>query len=303
MISSKWTVLDGSLAAGDLALARGSMLQGNSSGVAAALAKGTANQYLSMNAGATDIEWVTPAVGDITLATGSLMLGAAGVGSAFNLKTQGSICQGNGTTVVELAKGTANQYLSMNAGATAIEWVTPVRSDLTEEALVPYNVPLYTLRAADLNALAIAEPAGGSGDHYLVLNANTVVLRGISPNSDTQTDVSYLQFLLPPEYVAAGDVKVRINCKYTSAPGTAGTVDVEAFKVTLTTGAIGADLCETAAQDLTASGVATDFVITATTLSPGDVLNIKITTVFQDSDGAVGEAEIGSIQMLLDIKG
>jgi len=38
-------------------------------------------------------------------------------------------------------------------------------------------------------------------------------------------------------------------------------------------------------------------------LVPGDVLNIKITTVFRDADGVVGEAEINSVVVLLDIKG
>jgi len=106
-------------------------------------------------------------VGEIGLTTGSILIGAAGVGSALDVKTSGQILVGNGTTGVSvavsgdatlssagaltvvdltlgsdaagdmfyktsatvtarLAKGTANQMLHMNAGATAPEWVSPL---------------------------------------------------------------------------------------------------------------------------------------------------------------------------------
>lgn len=41
------------------------------------------------------------------------------------LPTAGKMLYGNGTYFTTLAAGTANQYLKMNAGATAPEWVTP----------------------------------------------------------------------------------------------------------------------------------------------------------------------------------
>lgn len=37
----------------------------------------------------------------------------------------GDVFYWNGTTLVRLAKGTANQVLTMNTGATAPEWQTP----------------------------------------------------------------------------------------------------------------------------------------------------------------------------------
>lgn len=195
-----------------------------------------------------------------------------------------------------------NSVLVGNASGVAAANTGLARARLTEDALQSYVIPLHMLRAADGASLGVSDTEG-SGDHYLTVSSNTIILRGNSPNSNTQTDTSWFQFALPPEYVAAGDITARVNCKYTAAPDTAGTIDVTCFKVTKTTGAVGSDICATAAQNLAASSTATDFTITPTGLAAGDLLNISIVTAFQDQNGTAGEAEIGSVEVLLDVKG
>jgi hypothetical protein len=74
--------------------------------VNARLAKGTAAQVLTMNAGATAPEWAT-----------------AAAGFTDPMTTQGDIIIRNtANTTTRLAKGTAAQVLTMNAGATEPEW-------------------------------------------------------------------------------------------------------------------------------------------------------------------------------------
>ena len=49
--------------------------------------------------------------------------------------TQGDTIYHNGTDNVRLAKGTANQVLAMNSGATAPEWQTPTPGFTTGKAI------------------------------------------------------------------------------------------------------------------------------------------------------------------------
>lgn len=56
--------------------------------------------------------------GEITLATGSILLGAAGVGAALDVKGDGKILVGNGTTATSVA--VSGDITITNAGVTAI---------------------------------------------------------------------------------------------------------------------------------------------------------------------------------------
>ena len=71
------------------------------------LPKGTASQYLRMNAGATAPEWIATSGAGIQVPASS---------------AAGDILYYDGTNYVRLAKGTAAQTLVMNSGATAPEW-------------------------------------------------------------------------------------------------------------------------------------------------------------------------------------
>lgn len=174
------------------------------------------------------------------------------------------------------------------------------RADLTEEALVEFPIPLHSLRAADGATLGVAD-VEDSGDHYLAFSANIWKLMGNSPNSDDQTDVSIFQVAVPESYVAAGDIKIRVNAQYT-VDGDEKTVDVEVYEAA-DAGTIGADLVSTEAATLTGSAASTDFVVDGTSIVAGDRLNVKITTVFGDDNGTDGEAQINHVALLCDIKG
>lgn len=175
------------------------------------------------------------------------------------------------------------------------------RSDLIEDALQAYGIPIHLIKAADGADLALAETAG---DHFISLAANVWLLEGEEAISETEVSVSNFQFVLPPEYVSGGDVKLRLKHQCTGA-GTNGasTIDVEAYEQT-GNGAVGADLCTTVAQTVAKdSWTTSDFVITATGLVAGDILNFKITTSIIESAGSALAAQIDGIAVLLDVKG
>ncbi len=121
------TITDGlTVAGGGTGLASftaGDVLYATGSTTLAKLAKGTAEQVLAMNAGATAPDWGSvdlTVLPTITVAKGGTNLSSFAAGDI--LYATGS------TTLAKLAKGTASQTLKMNAGATAPEWATVAAS-------------------------------------------------------------------------------------------------------------------------------------------------------------------------------
>jgi len=118
VVSATWQSL-GEIIASEISLAEGNLLVGNSSGVGVALVAKTSGQILVGN-GTTLVSVALS--GDATLASNGaitvvdLTLGSDAAGDMF-YKT-------SATVTARLAKGTAGQYLQMNSGATAPEWVS-----------------------------------------------------------------------------------------------------------------------------------------------------------------------------------
>ena len=118
-----FTVTDGiPVASGGTGLASftaGDILYATGETTLTKLNKGTAEQVLAMNSGATAPDW-----GSVDLTVLPTITVAKG-GTNLASFTAGDILYATGTTTLaKLAKGTASQALQMNAGATAPEWVT-----------------------------------------------------------------------------------------------------------------------------------------------------------------------------------
>ena len=111
---------------------------------------------------------------------------------------------------------------------------------------------------------------------------------------------------LPWEYVAAQTVTLRFKAgMITTVSDTTATLDCEAYKLQDDPDdAIGSDLVSTAATTINSTTFADiDFTVTATSLSPGDILDVRITTAV--NDGATGTAVIAGItsaKLLADVR-
>lgn len=190
----------------------------------------------------------------------------------------------------------------LTIATTGVTIPTLKRADLTEDALaICKGIPINSIMAADGAPLGITESAG---DHYLNLAANVITLRGEEAISETETSVSYFQFVLPENYVSAGDVTIRIPCKIDGA-GTdnSSSVDLEVYEQA--SGAVGADICATAAQNFAAKTTwyNKDFSVTAAGLIAGDILNVKLTTAVIESAGSALAFYADPPKILLDVKG
>lgn len=118
------------------------------------------------------------------------------------------------------------------------------------------------------------------------------------------TRYSRHQFVLPPEYVAGESVVLRINAgMVTTVADTACTVDAVVYENT--GAAISSDLCATAAQSMNSLTAADkDFTITATSLGPGDLLDIRLAVLVNDAaTGTAVIAKLNSVSLVLSVRG
>lgn len=145
-------------------------------------------------------------------------------------------------------------------------------------------------------ALAATETAGSFN---INLDADMLDLIGETTNNETETTEGVFQVCLPSNYLPGGAVKIRVSHRVVGA-GTAGscTCDVEVFKQD-GNGAIGTDLCTTAAAaTLDDTWTDTYFTVTPTGFVAGDRLNVVITTVVVESATADLTSEIDNLALI-----
>ena len=111
---------------------------------------------------------------------------------------------------------------------------------------------------------------------------------------------------LPWEYQAGESVTIRFKAgMITTIAGTSATIDSEAYKLQDDPDdAIGSDLVSTSAASINSLTFANmDFVITPTSLSPGDILDVRLTIAVNDGAGATAViAGITSAKLLVDVR-
>lgn len=182
------------------------------------------------------------------------------------------------------------------------------RSEIEQESLAEYPISLLDWRIHDAPQSLLTGTAG-SGDLALLgatFGTDFPYLQTSDAKATTVTERGRRTITLPPEYVAGETVKIRVaaGMKTTVSDGTA-TVDIEVWKSDRDRTIGGSDICATAAQSINSLTMADkDFTITATTLVPGDELDVRLTIAI--TDGATVTAvlgTVGAVDLLLDIKG
>jgi len=114
-----------------------------------------------------------------------------------------------------------------------------------------------------------------------------------------------VEVTLPECYVAGETVTIKVYAgMVTTVADTSCTVDIEAYKRDKT-GSIGSDLCATAAQSINSTTLAAkSFTITPTTLSPGDVLDVRVSITCTDAaTGTAVTPTIAAFDLVCDVKG
>ena len=179
--------------------------------------------------------------------------------------------------------------------------------------LQAFTVPMSIWRKADAaeyqTFLAGADQA--TDDLSLVggtFGTNAPSLQTDDFGGNLQADPYYArgEIQLPAEYVAGQSIEIRFHAgMLTTVADQSCTVDVDVYKSDEDSTSTG-DLCDDAAVSDNMNSLVfadIDFTIAPATLSPGDLLDVRI-KVTADDDGDAGEMKacIGSIQLLCDVR-
>jgi len=184
------------------------------------------------------------------------------------------------------------------------------RTNLEQNNLESYTIPMTSWRVHD--ALHTLLPGTSATDDLGLIGGT---FGSASPSIQTY-DVKTVgatslyarnadRFILPPEYVAGQTVVIRLHAgMLTTVADTTATADLEVYLSDEEAGA-GADLCATAAQSINSLTLADkDFTITASGLSPGDVLDVRLALAINDAAGEVAVLGIvGAVKLLCDTRG
>lgn len=183
------------------------------------------------------------------------------------------------------------------------------RTDLNQDTLQRYPIPWTFWRIWDSITTNLTTPGASADDLGLVggtFGTGTPSIQtGDLKNAGSTTRYARAQFALPPEYDTAETVVLRAHAgMITTVASVSATIDFEVYRSDSEVG-LGSDLCSTSAISINSlTEVNADFTISAATLARGDLLDIRMTIIVNDS--GTGTAVIGyagAVELLLDIRG
>jgi len=182
------------------------------------------------------------------------------------------------------------------------------RGAMEVESLKVFPINMLSWRKHDNIASGLS--ASASGDD-LSLDAETFGtdthnLRTDDVKASSGTRYARAMVSIPVEYAAGKDILIRINGGMkTTVADTTCNADVEAYKSNRDGTKTGSDLVSTTAQSINSLTFAdVDFVLDGSGLSPGDILDVRVAIIYNDSaTGTVVDGVIGAVELVCDIQG
>jgi len=211
-----FTVTDGIGVAGGgtglTSLTAGDVLYATGTTTLAKLAKGTAEQVLAMNSGATAPDW-----GSVDLTVLPTITAAKGGTGQTSYTTGDTVYASGSTAVSKLGIGTARQALQTNSGATAPEWVNSPQSLMTAAGDILY--------ASGANTLA--KLAKGSNDEVLTLAAGVPSWAAAASGGLSVADQWRMTSDFSVSSTSVVDITANLERVDTSGQGTIGSAMTE----------------------------------------------------------------------------
>jgi hypothetical protein len=183
------------------------------------------------------------------------------------------------------------------------------RTYLLQEDTTKFPIDLGSAKVWDsgqpLPSTAASDDLGYVAGTFGTAN-NYIAGRDCKTSGGAITGYARLFVVIPENYVAGQPVTLRAAAgMLTTVSDTTATIDFEAYLVGRTTLKSGSDLVTTAATTINSLTFADkDFSLTATALSPGDVLDVRVTLAVNDgATGTVVRPAIAAIDLLCSVKG
>lgn len=183
------------------------------------------------------------------------------------------------------------------------------RTDLLLESLVAHPIPWTSWRVWD--ALQTNLPGTPATDDLGLVGGTfgtaTPSLQTEDLNNAGATNNRARAIItLPPNFVAAGQVRLKFTAGMLTNPAdTTATLDAEAYLLDGEAGITGSDLVSTSALSINSTTLAEkEFTVDGSSLSPGDQLDVRITTAINDAaTGAEVKGIISYAALRCDIRG
>ena len=152
--------------------------------------------------------------------------------------------------------------------------------------LIPTSISMTEMRTAA--GLMMTAAASGTNWGLVYTPGTGTYLTGTPTSSSTTTDVAAFDIVLPPNYIAGSNITLTVYGYFTTGSGTIGahTMAAAAYLNAPGTGLQGSTLIATSAITTTiTTPTAMVFTITGTTLLPGSLLTVTISSSVANSTG------------------
>jgi hypothetical protein len=208
---------------------------------------------------------------------------------------------GSGKFVEAASSSTASYELPLTSARVhdSLGTLLPTAIANTTETI---PIPLTAGKVHD--AMATDLPTAAANDDMGIITGtpgtDAPTLQGVDFGGTTSDEKAAFEIILPQNYVAGSAVTLRARAGMLVVADTSCTLDCEAWETTVA-GAVGADICATAAQSINSATYANiDFTITPTNLVAGDTLIVRLSFNGTDSGNAAPNitAEISDLFMI-----
>lgn len=185
------------------------------------------------------------------------------------------------------------------------------RSSLELDLSKKHVLDLWTMRTRT-GLVLTATLAAALWATVTAASTNVRLVAGELADANTKTSAGIFAYTLPDNYVAGAAITVRVQSQAlvaggdTIASNSGSDIDVLVYKQA--SGAIGSDLCTTAAQTpyvAAATSYNSDFVVTPTGLVAGDVLNIVVVgrCIEAGAEGGTLQQIVTEVSVLHNVQG
>tara|TARA_B100000745_G_scaffold300592_1_gene255625 strand:- start:7396 stop:8025 length:630 start_codon:yes stop_codon:yes gene_type:complete len=194
--------------------------------------------------------------------------------------------------------------LSVGGTVPTIDRTSLAVNTLAKYAILPTDWFVHDAIQTPLPGTAANDDFAVDGEAFGT--AVPYITTGDVSDGGTTTRKARATFCLPPEYVSGSSITIQAHVGMTTTIASGSSyIDFSVYKAGNEKVKSGSDLVTTSAADINDLAFEDqDFTVTGTSLSAGDVIDILVTIIVNDSGtSAAVIADVGQVYLLLSVQG